>query len=169
MEIECSSRSAFETKKIGRILGQELRVTKDKQKAHILGLKGDLGGGKTTFLQGLAKGLGIKEKVLSPTFVILKKFEIPTLKRRDSIKSTRGQVLKFKNFYHIDCYRVKNRKEIDNLALEEIINCPQNIVAIEWAARLAKILPKDTIFINFKFISKEKRKIIFSWPKKNGS
>ena len=153
MEIEYQSHSARQTKKIGQILGQELRAIKNKEEAYVLGLKGDLGGGKTTFLQGLAKGLGIKEKILSPTFVILKKFKV--------------QKSKFKNFYHIDCYRIQNSKEIQDLGFKKIIAHPQNIVAVEWAERIAKILPKDTISINFKFIGKEKRKIFLLCPKEN--
>ena len=153
MEIECQSHSALQTKRIGQILGQELQATKNKKEGYVLGLKGDLGGGKTTFLQGLAKGLGVKEKILSPTFVILKKFKV--------------QNSKFKNFYHIDCYRIKNSKEIQSLGFKEIAAHPQNIVAVEWAERIAKILPKDTIFIHFKFISKGKRKIFLLCPKEN--
>ena len=153
MEIEFQSQSALQTKKIGHILGQELRATKNKKEAYVLGLEGDLGGGKTTFLQGLAKGLGIKEKILSPTFVILKKFKV--------------QNSKFKNFYHIDCYRIRGPKEIQDLGFKEIVAHPQNIVAVEWAERIAKILPKDTISINFKFINKGKRKIFLSCLKEN--
>lgn len=145
--MEIFTKSFFQTKKLGQILGKEILKSPQKQKALILGLKGDLGGGKTTFLQGLAKSLRIKEKILSPTFVIMRKFQIPNLK---------GD---FKNFYHIDCYRIQKPKEILDLGFKKIISDPKNIVAIEWAEKIKKILPKETIWINFDFINKKTRKI----------
>lgn len=117
--------------------------------AVVLGLEGNLGGGKTTFLQGFARGLGIKDKILSPTFVIMKKFSVqggPTSGR--------------KNFYHIDCYRLKKGKDILELGWEEIISNPKNIVAVEWPKKIKKVLPKNTITLKFKFISETKREIL---------
>lgn len=143
--LNLNSNSPLKTKKIGEILGKEVLKTKKRKRALILGLIGDLGGGKTTFLQGFARGLGIKQKILSPTFIILKKFKVKSLK--------------FKVFYHIDCYRLQKPKEILDLGFKEIISNPQNIVAIEWADKIKKILPKDTLLINFDFIDQNKRKI----------
>lgn len=117
----------------------------ENNSAVIFGLSGNLGGGKTTFLQGFARGLNIKEKILSPTFVIQKRF---SLKNRY-----------FKNFYHIDCYRLKNQKDVLELGLKDIIKDPENIVAIEWPEKIKKALPKAAIFIDFKFIDKNKREI----------
>ena len=134
-----------QTQKLGEILAKEVSKTKLKKGALILGLEGDLGGGKTTFLQGFAKGLEIKEKILSPTFVILKKFKI--------------QNSKFKNFYHIDCYRIEKPREILDLGFKEIASNPQNIITVEWADRIRKILPKEVIIIKFEFLNKTKRKI----------
>jgi len=136
-----------QTKKLGEALAKKIKSRK-KDKALVLGLSGDLGGGKTTFLQGFAKGLGIKEKVLSPTFVILKRFKIKDLR--------------FKNFYHIDCYRLNRDKEILVLGFKEIISDPKNIIAIEWAEKIKKIIPKNTIWIKFEFIDENKRKIRIS-------
>jgi len=133
------SKSAKETQKIAKGLAKKiLNSKKRKDQAFVLALKGDLGSGKTTFLQGFAKGLGIKEKILSPTFNIYKRFG---------------------NFYHFDCYRIKKPKEILDLGFREIIQDPQNIMAIEWAEKIKKILPKTTQWINFKFISQAKREI----------
>jgi tRNA threonylcarbamoyladenosine biosynthesis protein TsaE len=115
--------------------------------AMVLGLKGNLGSGKTTFLQGFAKGLGIKEKILSPTFIIMKRFVIPA---KAGI-----------HFFHLDCYRFKNEKDILDLGFKEIISNPKNIVAIEWPKKIKKLLPKNTIYIDFKFINQNKREIIF--------
>jgi tRNA threonylcarbamoyladenosine biosynthesis protein TsaE len=141
---EIFSQSPSQTKKVGQILASQILRGKLKR-AFVLGLIGDLGGGKTTFLQGFAKGLKIKEKILSPTFIILKKFKV---------KSS-----KFKVFYHIDCYRIKRAKEILNLGFKEIISNPKNIVAIEWAEKIKKILPKGALILKFDFLDQKKRKI----------
>ena len=118
-----------------------------KKKAQILALEGDLGGGKTTFLQGFAKGLGVEEKILSPTFVIMRKFRIKNKKSE------------FKNFYHFDCYRIKKAEEVLTLGFREIVSDSKNIVAIEWADRIKKILPKNRISLRFEFLNKKTRKI----------
>lgn len=135
---ETSSTNPAQTKKIGRDFAESLN-RKTRSKALVLGLVGELGGGKTTFLQGFARGLGIKEKINSPTFIIMRRI---------------------KNFYHFDCYRIKNYKEILELGWEKIISDPQNIVVIEWADRIKKILPKRTLWLRFKFINKNTRQIM---------
>jgi tRNA threonylcarbamoyladenosine biosynthesis protein TsaE len=136
------TNSAKETQKLGEKLAREI---KSRKTAVVLCLQGDLGGGKTTFLQGFAKGLGIKEKILSPTFVILKHFKIESSE--------------FEDFYHIDCYRINKPEDILDLGLKEIILNPKNIIAIEWPERIFKILPESAIFIKFKFIDENKREI----------
>jgi len=146
MKKEYITYSVSQTKKLGGILAKKILKIQPSNKAFIIGLEGDLGGGKTTFLQGFAKGLGIKEKILSPTFVIMKKFKV--------------QGGRFKVFYHIDCYRIKEPKEILNLGFKEIISNPENIVVIEWVEHIKKIMPKDMFLIKFKFLDKNTRKII---------
>jgi len=141
-----------QTKKLGEKLAKETLKRPLKKQAFILGLEGDLGGGKTTFLQGFAKGLGVKEKILSPTFVIFRKFKI----RVNSCSNSR----KFANLYHIDCYRIEKPKEISDLGFKEIIQNPKNIVVIEWADKIRKILPEDTIILKFHFVNKNKREIM---------
>lgn len=138
------TKSPSETKKLAEALAKGIleQETKSK-KAIVIGLTGQLGSGKTTFLQGFAKGLGVKEKILSPTFILMKKFQIP----------------KSKTFYHIDCYRLEKPEEILALGFKEIISNPGNIVAIEWTERIRKILPKNTFWLKFEFINKNKRKI----------
>jgi tRNA threonylcarbamoyladenosine biosynthesis protein TsaE len=137
-----------ETQELGMSLAKEI---KNRKKVVVFGLKGDLGSGKTTFLQGFAKGLGIKEKVISPTFVIMNRFDIK--KRR------------FKNFYHLDCYRIERTKEMENLGFEEIISNPKNIVCIEWPEKIKRILPKDLISIKFKILRGDNREIIIDYGK----
>lgn len=143
--IKIISQGEKQTRKIGELLGKELFKIQPLKKGVVIGLEGELGGGKTTFIQGLAKGLNIKERILSPTFVIFKKFNIPA-------KYT-------KYLYHIDCYRLYRSRELVDLGFGEIIQDPQNIVVIEWADKLKNILPKDKIMIEFRWISKDKREI----------
>ena len=141
--------SAAQTKNLGKKLAQKLLNSLPKEKALVVALKGDLGSGKTTFLQGFAKRLGIKTKILSPTFIILKKFQIPNSK--------------FKYFYHIDCYRIKKPEEILGLGFKEIISDPQNIIAIEWAEKINKLLPKQSIILDFKLKGEKEREIIIKF------
>lgn len=144
---EILTQSPSQTKKLGKILAKEFLKT-STEKALILGLIGDLGGGKTTFLQGFAQGLRIKERVLSPSFVIMKKFQLNNLTTKQ-----------FNNFYHFDCYRIERGREILNLGFREIISNPQNIISIEWADRISKILPADTLILKFEFVNQKTRKI----------
>ena len=146
MDKKYTTKSFKETQKIGVNFAKEILKLPSQKGAVVLALYGNLGGGKTTFLQGFAKGLGVKEKILSPTFVIQKRF---------AAKKT------FKNFYHIDCYRLKNEKDILELDLKNIIKNPENIVAIEWPEKIKKALPKNYIKIDFKFIDKNQREINF--------
>ncbi len=141
-----TTHSSKETQKLGVELAKQILTRKPGIRALILALYGDLGAGKTTFIQGLAKGLGIEEKILSPTFVVMKRFEI-----QDKI---------FKNFYHIDCYRLGDEKDLEILGFKEIIQNPENIVAIEWPERVKKILPKKIISIKFKHLGENKRALI---------
>ena len=144
------TRSARETKKIAGILAKELMKVPLKNKAMVVALSGDLGGGKTTFTQGFAKGFGIRENVLSPTFLILKTYKIPT---------SSGPGYKF--FTHIDAYRLEEPKEILNLGWKELVGNPRRIIVIEWARRIKRILPKIYLDIRFDFISPNIRRLNF--------
>ena len=128
-----------ETNKFAKILAEEVirQPLKNKQ-ALVIGLEGELGSGKTTLIKAFAKGLGIKKRLTSPTFVLMKRYN---------------------NFYHFDCYRVKGPKDILELDFKEIISNPKNIIVIEWAEKIKSILPKDKIWIHFKIISNKEREI----------
>jgi tRNA A37 threonylcarbamoyladenosine biosynthesis protein TsaE len=65
----------------------------------------------------------------------------------------------FKNFFHFDCYRIISQKDIIDLGWEKIISSPKNIIAVEWAEMIKKIIPKSAIKIKFDFIGKNKRGI----------
>ncbi len=130
-----------QTKDLGKLLARTIfreRKTNNK-KALVLALSGELGGGKTTFVQGFMAGAGIKKKITSPTFVLLKNYKL---------------------IYHIDCYRLKKAKELLDLGLREILINPKNIVLIEWPEIVKKYLPKSAIWIKFKYGKKENERII---------
>ena len=145
MKITKITNNSLETILFGEEIAKKVLKNRQNKKAQILALCGDLGAGKTTFLQGFAKGLGIKERVLSPTFVIFKKFKI-----QDSF---------FNLFYHVDCYRLKDSKDLLGLGFEEFSSNSKNIIAIEWAEIIEDILPENKISIHFEF-KDEKRRII---------
>jgi len=129
------TRSAEETQKIGERLGKKLSFPT------IVAFESDLGGGKTTFIQGLAKGLRIKGKIISPTFVLEKIYPIP--KKKFSL-------------YHYDVYRL----DPDPLLVGEILeNAKNNIVVIEWAEKIKKYLPKEAIWVKITGIKDNQRKI----------
>ncbi len=146
MKLRFFTSAPHQTKKAGEALAKEILNTAPGKKALVLALVGDLGGGKTTFLQGLARGLGIKQKITSPTFIIAKRFSV--------------SAFGFHNFYHIDCYRIQKLKELLDLGFKKIISDPHNIVAVEWADKIRNIFPKSTLWINFEFVDKNKREII---------
>ncbi len=159
MKNEYITSNSAQTKKLGEKFAKEILKKKparnvvstvgwSKNRAFVIGLEGELGSGKTTFLQGFARGLGTKERVLSPTFVIMKKFKIQHL-------TSNTQYL-----IHIDSYRIEKPRELLNLGFKKIIFNPQNIVAIEWADQVRKIIPKSAIWIKFEFVNEKTRKII---------
>ena len=138
------TKSPGETKKLGERLARKI-LKEPSAKAMVLSLVGNLGGGKTTFLQGFAQGLEVKENVLSPTFNIMKKYKI-------NKKSSR------KNFYHFDSYRLTEKEMLD-LGLKEILAQPENIVAIEWADKIKRIIPQNSLILKFDFVDEKTRKI----------
>ena len=130
------TKNSEETQQLARQLAKQL-IKMPHGGALVLALEGDLGAGKTTFIQGLGRALGIKEKILSPTFVIMKHFNI----------SAGGH---FDNFYHLDCYRIEGADDLEVLNFKEIISEQKNLVVIEWAERIKKALPPDTVWLEFK-------------------
>ncbi len=139
----------FETKSphgTKRAAGRILRMfLSHGRRPLILALEGELGSGKTTFIQGLAQALGIKEKVLSPTFVLMKIFSL--------------EKKPFRNFIHLDAYRIEKPKELLRLGFRELIRDPQNLVVIEWADRIKELIPKNAIWIHLVHKDKDQRLI----------
>jgi len=128
----------------------------------LIALYGDLGSGKTTFVQGMARGLGVKRRIISPTFIIIRSYKIKNQPfdfaqgKKSKIKYTNK---KLKMFYHIDLYRMESNKDIGGLGLDEIIKNEENIVMVEWAEKMDRLLPKKRIDIQFVYVSEHERKI----------
>lgn len=113
--------------------------------ATVVGLYGNLGAGKTAFTQCVAKVLGVGEKVLSPTFVIEKIYELTNQK--------------FTHLIHIDAYRMDSSDELLHLGWKEITSNPKNLILIEWPERVADIMPEH-IKINLKVLEDEESREI---------
>ncbi|MEK9154525.1 MAG: tRNA (adenosine(37)-N6)-threonylcarbamoyltransferase complex ATPase subunit type 1 TsaE [Patescibacteria group bacterium] len=142
------TNSFKQTQKLAKTMAKKISTAKIKRKnALVFAFEGDLGSGKTTFAQGFLKGLGLKKKVISPTFVIIKNYKI---KKSGS----------FSNIYHIDLYRIKKAKEALDLGLKQILKNPKNIILIEWPQIIKRYLPKNAIRIKFNHGEKENKRII---------
>lgn len=115
------------------------------ESATIVALSGDLGAGKTTLTQAIAKELGIKENVISPTFIIMKNYEIKNGSHKKLI--------------HIDAYRLNSHQELEKLGWQEIISNPENLVLIEWPERVQEIIPNGAIAISLSHINEGERSI----------
>ncbi|MBI4037262.1 tRNA (adenosine(37)-N6)-threonylcarbamoyltransferase complex ATPase subunit type 1 TsaE [Candidatus Daviesbacteria bacterium] len=111
----------------------------------ILALSGPLGAGKTTFIQGFAQGLGLKQHLISPTFIIARQYPLP--------HQQQGML------FHLDLYRLENVHQMEELGLSEIFANPKNIILIEWAEKLGSLLPKNATLVNFKILSPDQREI----------
>lgn len=154
------TENSKQTQWLGQMLGQELKG------GEIICLAGDLGAGKTTFSQGLLKGLKIKGPYTSPTFAIIKHYKSRIKNNELRIKNKKSIIHNSKfiiqNIYHVDAYRVGARDML-NLGWEEIISPPaggpENIVIIEWADRIKKIIPRRALWIRFEWLDKDKRRI----------
>lgn len=139
------TRNSGQTQELGKTLVNDLSG------GEVISLIGDLGGGKTTFTQGLAAGLKIADKIVSPTFVILKKYQT--------------EHPEIKHLYHLDLYRINDPQELLDLGFEEIIADLQNLTVVEWADKIPKLIPKkQNLQIKFKWLGKETRKIILQTP-----
>ncbi len=131
-----TTKNPKEMQRVATLLALEARGMKTAH-ALVLALWGELGAGKTTFVRGFSRALGIKDRITSPTFVLMKIYRLAKKK------------LNFKHLIHIDCHRIDRPDELLHLGLDEILADPDAIVLIEWADRIKKILPDDAITLNF--------------------
>lgn len=130
------TKSAKETQKLGKKLASLLKPD------DVLSLTGDLGAGKTCFTQGIALGLGIKRRITSPTFNLIKEY-----------KTTFP-------LYHFDVYRINSLEEMEDLGYEEYF-FGKGVTVIEWGDKIAPLLPPDHLEIEFKRLLKENEREIY--------
>jgi tRNA threonylcarbamoyladenosine biosynthesis protein TsaE len=134
--LEIFSRSADQTRRFGMRLGRML------QNGDVLCFSGDLGSGKTTFIQGIAQGWGSVDQVTSPTFVLVNEYY-----RMD------GSTL-----FHMDAYRIDSTLEAEELDIDRMLH--QGVLVVEWAERIDSVLPKERLTIKMAWVADEQRSLV---------
>lgn len=138
--MEIRTKTPEETQKLAEEFAQKLHGNE------LIFLRGELGSGKTTFTQGLAKGLGIKEKIKSPSFVIIREYTNNT----DSTNK--------KHVIHVDLYRLDKQAEIETLGLADYFDA-KNIIIVEWPEKLKNWPAEPDYIINFQHKGENERQI----------
>lgn len=146
------TQSATETQNLGEAFGyaivtDTLRGITRGDQAAVICLWGELGSGKTTFVQGMARGLGIASRLLSPTFVIVRHYQIPS---------------DMSAVYHLDLYRISGAESAYAVGFADMIHEPRAVVIVEWPERLETALPQKRIDIHFGIQKDSGRKITAS-------
>ncbi len=116
----------------------ELVAEQPPEAAAVLALHGDLGAGKTTFMQVLARTLGVTDTVVSPTFVVMKRYQ------------TEHQ--RFTQLAHLDAYRIEDVDEMRPLRFDELLQEKEVMIAIEWAKRIESLLPTTTLHLDMAIV-----------------
>ena len=136
--IDFFSRSPEQTRRIGMRLGGALRA------GDLICLQGDLGAGKTTFVQGLAQGWGSLDSVSSPTFILVNMY-----RRADGSQ-----------LFHMDAYRLDSTPEAEELDLDSML--AESALIIEWPERMAGLIPGERLWVNLEHIADEEREMKFN-------
>ncbi len=140
------SNSADQTKKIGYDFAKKLKPM------DVVFLKGDLGAGKTTFVQGLAAGLGITTRIISPTFVVVRQYEILDHE--------------FATLYHLDLYRLKDESEVRSVDFNDCLDDKKGIVVIEWPEIGQGFINKDVWEVRLSSTGESSREIEIEYGNK---
>lgn len=138
--LQIKSESADKTEQIATIIGRALKG------GEVIELVSDLGGGKTTFVRGLAHGAGSKDKVASPTFTISKIYDCPDFQ-----------------IHHFDFYRLPDAGLMAN-ELNDIVNDPSIVTVVEWADAVKHVLPDSRLHIAIRQLANGDRELVFSAP-----
>jgi len=152
MKIKILSESPEETQMIASYLANYLTCCYQSRikKALVISLEGELGSGKTEFMKGVGKALGLKEAIFSPTFLLMKRFPL---------KKSYFQFL-----WHLDCYRLQNKEEVKNLDWQNIVAFPRNMIFVEWGDKIRSLLPSSHWTIRFTAQGEQKRLLEFNIP-----
>lgn len=127
--LACRTKSAEDTRELAAVISQVVRP------GDVLLLAGDLGAGKTTFTQGLARALGVDGPVTSPTFTLMHEYQA-----RDFA------------LLHVDVYRLDNLQEVIDLAIPELVD-DRAVAVVEWGDVAEAVLPSDTIEVHLTFVA----------------
>ncbi len=130
---------------IAKEILHSLVANSSKLTASVLALSGDLGAGKTTLTQTIARELGIIENVISPTFVIMKRYKL--------------KAKSYKLLIHIDAYRLNSHIELEKLGWAELIADPENLILIEWPERVPELIPEHAHRVNLSHKDDDTREI----------
>ncbi len=130
-------------------LAQELAasIVSSPEGATVVTFSGDLGAGKTTLVQAIAKELGVTEQVTSPTFIIERVYALP--------QNTRG----FSRLVHIDAYRLEGAHELEHLGWKELLADPGNLILIEWPERVAECIPSGAKRVTLEYVDDATRQV----------
>jgi len=169
--MEFLSKNLKETAKIAKDFKNSLDGAHRGEGATVVGLYGELGSGKTTFMKYLAEFFDIKETIQSPTYVIMRIYKLVAKKSEDTKFSKAAErVSLVENFVssdflkltHIDAYRIEKEDEMLNLGWQKIISDPKNLIFIEWPEKISGIMPEHTKIFFEHADNKESRKISIS-------
>lgn len=147
--VTVTTHSARETQRFARQFTKALQSVFPFGSAVVCALDGNLGSGKTTFVQGMARALGIPQAMTSPTFLLMRSFTV----------SGKG----FRTFIHVDSWRIDSN-DLVHLGVQDALCNPRILVCIEWAKRVKTILPRDTIWLTFVHRSPTTRTITIRIP-----
>jgi tRNA threonylcarbamoyladenosine biosynthesis protein TsaE len=138
-QIQITTESLEETQLLGQKIGTSISA------GTVICLTGDLGSGKTSFVQGLARGLGVPNNyyITSPTYVLINEYP--------------GRY----PLFHVDLYRIENPVDFQDIGLYEILH-GNGVVAVEWADKLSKDLQCEYLSVHFEILNDESRKLIIS-------
>ncbi len=157
------STSALQTKKLGQLLAEELSGSE------IICLAGDLGSGKTTFTQGLLKGLKVQGPYTSPTFTIVKEYtghKTRNIKhgtinaKHAASKKILHAPCSMLHVFHIDAYRI-SAKDLRDLGFLDFAGQKNSVVILEWPEKVKRLIPTNAVWIDFQWVNEKEREITF--------
>ena len=143
--VRFETKNAKNTERAAELFAREATRDGVRKGALVVALSGDLGGGKTTFARGFARGLGIRDAVTSPTFLIARIYPI--------------QHKAFRRLVHVDAYRLASADEMKTIGWRDWVRDPRTVILVEWARNIERLLPKNHFDIHFEFVSETKRAI----------
>lgn len=138
--LEFVSRSPEQTRRLGARLGALL------QGGDVICLEGPLGSGKTCLAQGMGRGWGVSQTLVSPTFIMVREYTRP------------GETVRL---YHVDLYRISGKEEASGLGMDEFVGYAHAVCIIEWAERARQMMPPEHLWIELDFVNQTRRALHF--------